>query len=144
MRVALLRGKEGEDDLAAELSGIGARLQGIRQTTANRESVLLGLAMLHALKGDRALLASVLEEYDRVRLPDALAPIDNDREVALILALAGDYPGALDRIERAVSGFGPWEFGVYALDPWFDGARDDPRFRALEDGYRRWLEDQLR
>jgi hypothetical protein len=82
---------------------------------------------------------ATLAEYYRLRRPDALASTEGDREVVLSMAIAGDYPAALDRIEHAVTEFGPWEFGPYALDPWFDPARDDPRFRALDEQYRRWL-----
>jgi TolB-like protein len=142
-RLALLREREDPEHWAGELSRIESRLLAIESLEANREPLLLGFAMTYALMGDRARLDATLAEYYRIRRPDALAPIEDEREVVLALALAGDYAAALDRIERAVSEFGPWEFSVYALDPWFDPVRDEPRFQALDGQYRRWLEAQL-
>jgi hypothetical protein len=141
-RLALSRGQEDPQRWEGELSNILSRLLAIESLEANREPLLLGLAMTYALMGDRARLDAALSEYYRVRRPDALASVEDEREVIVALVLARDYTAALDRIERTVSEFGPWEFSVYALDPWFDPVRDDPRFQALNGQYQRWLEEQ--
>ena len=143
-RLALSRGQEDPQRWADELSGVLSRLLAIEPLEASRESVLPALVMAYALMGERERMGAALAEYYRLRRPDALASIEVDREVALSMAIAGDYPAALDRIENAVAEFGPWEFGPYALDPWFDPVRDDLRFQALEGQYRRWLEEHAR
>lgn len=143
-RLALLRGQEDPQRWEDELSRILSRLLAIEPLAVSREKVLPGLVMAYALQGDRARMDAVLADYYRLRRPDALALVEIDRDMVLSLAVAGDYQAALDRIENVVTEFGPWAFGTYALDPWFDPTRDDPRFRALDEQYRRWLEESSR
>jgi len=141
-RLALLRGTVDPDLWRSELTQIETALLAEEPSAAGRENLLLSLIMTYALLGDRDQMQATVAELYRVRRPDALAPVEGDREVVLALALAGDYPGAFDLIENAVAAFGPWEFGPYALDPWFDAARDDPRFVMLNEQYQRWLVGQ--
>jgi tetratricopeptide (TPR) repeat protein len=143
-RLALLRGQEDAQRWESELSGVLARLLAIEPHEANREKVLPSLVLAYALMGDRSRMDAMLAEYYRLRRPDALAAVEVDRDMVLAMAIGGDFQAALERIENAVTEFGPWSFATYALDPWFDPARDDPRFRALDERYRRWLEEQSR
>jgi len=69
----------------------------------------------------------------RARLARAAAASGNGSQAAYFLATAfagiGDADGAIATLQRMVpQGAFMWTF---MRDPWFDGIRDDPRFRAL-------------
>ena len=59
------------------------------------------------------------------------------QEVALVALVRAD---ARVRLEAIVALFGPWETTMFILDPLFDPVRDHPRFVALAEQNRAWLE----
>lgn len=65
----------------------------------------------------------------------------------VLIAWVALQGAAFDRLDTIVTLFGPWEttFGpwettVFILDPVFDPVRDHPRFVALAEQNRAWLE----
>jgi tetratricopeptide (TPR) repeat protein len=96
----------------------------------------LGLAFLHAVRGDRAsALATLSDDLRRAAKTTELF----SRELARCLALAEEIQEALDWLENTIR-IGNVDYPFYSQrDPWLANVRSEPRFAQLmEQVEREW------
>jgi TolB-like protein len=139
----LLWRQGSSDALDISLNGLGDKLAELERNAEHPEQVedlLVSRMTYHALLGEREALQEAMEQYRQTVRPDAMKPVEQGEDITLAYAMVGDFQTALDRIEQVTNEFGPWEFARYGPDALFDPIREDPRFLALQDRYRRWLE----
>jgi TolB-like protein/Tfp pilus assembly protein PilF len=100
------------------------------------------LITLYAMQGDVERLDERVRFFDEELKPDYMRPIEAGAFIPVAYAMVGDIDAALDRIEATVEKFGIWSFWYYHLDPEMKSFVDHPRYRALDDRYLAWLEEQ--
>jgi TolB-like protein/Tfp pilus assembly protein PilF len=100
------------------------------------------LMELYAMLGDRDRLNEMVRFFDEELKPDYMRPIETGAFIPVAYAMVGDIDSAMDRAEAIVDQFGAWSFWNYHFDPAFEPFQDHPRYRALDDRYLAWLEQQ--
>jgi TolB-like protein/Flp pilus assembly protein TadD len=100
------------------------------------------LITLYAMQGDVERLDEMVRFFDEELKPDYMRPIEAGAFIPVAYAMVGNIDAALDRIEATVEKFGIWSFWYYHLDPEMKAFVGHPRYRALDDRYLAWLEEQ--
>jgi TolB-like protein/Flp pilus assembly protein TadD len=100
------------------------------------------LITLYAMQNNEARLREMVRFFDEELKPDYMRPIESGVFIPVAYAMVGDVDSALQRIEATVEKFGIWSFWFYHLEPELAVLRDHPRYRALDDRYTAWLEEQ--
>jgi TolB-like protein/Tfp pilus assembly protein PilF len=96
--------------------------------------------MLGDLESVRAAERDFLDNAPR----DAWAEGSARLALAVAFARAGDADRALFHLEAMNASFGPVSFLSNAMTPGLDSLRDQPRYIALEQGYKTWLAERRR
>jgi TolB-like protein len=137
---ALVHLDRGEQDkLNNLLSEMQESVEAAVRERPDAPSALLDLVGFYGLRRDLTKLTEAVKVYYASVKPDALR-IAFNRTIPIAYAIAGDSEALLDYVEELVEQFGPWEFYYFAINPSFDNMRDLPRFQALDQRYREWLE----
>jgi len=137
---ALVYVDRGEQDkLNSLLSEMQESVQAAVRERPDAPSALLDLVGFYGLRRDQTKLTEAVKAYYASVKPDALR-IAFNRTIPIAYAITGDSEALLDYVEELVEQFGPWEFYYFAINPSFDNMRDLPRFQALDNRYREWLE----
>ena len=131
--------REEQYKLDALLSDMQESVQAAVAERPNAERTLLDLVAFHGLRQDQSKLTEAVKNYNASVKPDALRMVEA-LTIPIAYAIAGDSEALLDYLETLVEQFGPWEFYYYVINPTFDNMRDLPRFQALDNRYRQWLE----
>lgn len=137
--VYLDRGEQ--DKLDALLTDMQARLEIAEREHPDKETTLLNRVAFYGLKKDPARLSEAVSAFYAGVKPDALRIVEN-RTIPTAYAIAGDNEALLAYLEKLVDEYGPWEMYYFTIDPSFKNVRELPRFIALENQYRQWLEQQ--
>jgi hypothetical protein len=117
-------------------------LQQAMATSRNPSGPAALLMELYGMRGDVAQLNEVVRFFDEELKPDYMRPIETGNIIPIAYALAGDIDSAMERAEAIEQKFGTSSFWPYHFDPAFDPYRENPRYRALDDRYLAWLEEQ--
>ncbi len=119
-----------------------ARAQVARALEANPEDERLRIALGEALAGLGDRQGAEREAREAMRLmptsEDAMRGPTTRRESALrVLLPAGAYDSVIAELDTYLAGPGQWSIEGLLPDPRLDPIRDDPRFQALVEKYRR-------
>jgi len=101
--------------------------------------IIMALAEILAYQGEGGLAVNVARHAMEL-LPtskDALAGLPLHPNAIMVLIAAGDYGAAVEELDAYLAAPGRWSIEGLLPDPRLDPIRDDPRFAAVVEKYRR-------
>jgi tetratricopeptide (TPR) repeat protein len=128
----------GMSDLAKpQLQAARARIEQEMDFNAEDPRFLIALGEVLALPGEAELATDLARQ--------ALLPAPTDAShrpkfrlgAIMIFVAAGEYDSAIEELDAYLSAPGEWSIEGLLPDPRLDSIRDDPRFQALVEKYRR-------
>jgi TolB-like protein/Flp pilus assembly protein TadD len=133
-----------QDELQAVLERRESQLLELQASSRDPSNPTLRLMELYAMLEDRGRLEDMVRYFDEQLKPDYMRPLETGAFIPVAYAMVGDIDTAMDRAEAIVEQFGAWSFWNYHFDPAFEPFHDNPRYRALDERYLEWVEQQNR
>ncbi len=130
----------GMPDLAVpHIQAARARIEREMGVSSEDPRLLIALAEVLPLLGE-AESATDLARRAMARLPASADAVRRPKfrlAAIMVFVAAGDYDSALEELDAYFSAPGEWSIEGLLPDPRLDSIRDDPRFQALVEKYRR-------